>query len=341
MSLQVFHKCLVVRLSSACLTRKHERFAVSLSMTAYNCLMPHVIVLAGGTSDEREVSLRSGASVAKALEKNSYQVDILDPSDGLDNLLPELQKADIVFPALHGAGGEDGVLQKFLEDHGIRYVGPDSRASALCYDKARYTRLLQDSDILAPETELVDLHEFQASSLSKKPFALKPNDGGSSIDTFILRDLASTDDEAIRAAFSRHKKLLLQELIEGDEITIAMLGNEPLPAIEIIPPEGSEFDYENKYNGQTQELCPPKHVSPVLQQQAQKLTAKIHQMTGCRDMSRTDIMVTAGGELYVLETNTIPGLTDESLLPKAASEAGYDMPTLCQKLVQMALHRNT
>lgn len=303
--------------------------------------MPHIIVLAGGTSDERAVSLRSGAAVTKALEEKNHQVKTLDPADGLDNLLSELKTADVVFPALHGVGGEDGVLQKFLEDHAIRYVGPDSQASALCFDKARYTKLLQDNNILVPETELVDLHGFQASPLSKKPFALKPNGGGSSIDTFIMRDLASTDDAAIRAAFSRHKKLLLQELIEGDEITVAMLGDEPLPTIEIIPPEGGEFDYENKYNGQTQELCPPEHVSQALLEQGQGLTKKIHQLTDCRDMSRTDIMVTATGKLYVLETNTIPGLTDESLLPKAAREAGYEMPVLCEKLVQMALDRNT
>lgn len=303
--------------------------------------MTKIIVLAGGASDERAVSLRSGESVAKALKKNGHQVDILDPASGLGNLLSELKTADVVFPALHGAGGEDGTLQAFLEKYNIRYVGPDSQSSALCYDKAQYTELLQDNNIWVPETELVDLPGFQASPLSKQPFVLKPNDGGSSIDTFIVRDLASTDDEAIRTAFKRHDKLLLQELIKGDEITVAMLGDEALPAIEIIPPEGGEFDYENKYNGQTQELCPPEHVNQALQQEAQRLTARIHQLTGCRDMSRTDIMVTAAGKLYVLETNTIPGLTGESLLPKAAKQAGYDMPALCEKLAQMALERNT
>lgn len=303
--------------------------------------MTKVIVLAGGKSNEREVSLRSGAAVAEALKKSGHDVQILDPADGLDALLPKLKAADVVFPALHGAGGEDSVLQKFLEDHGIRYVGPDSKSSALCFDKARYTKLLEDNGIPVPKTELVNLRGFQASDLSKEPFVLKPNDGGSSIDTFIVRDLASTDDTAIRATFNRHRKLLLQELIEGDEITVAMLDDEPLSTIEIIPPENGEFDYENKYNGQTQELCPPEHVSQNVQEQAQTLAKKIHQLAGCRDMSRTDIMVSPAGKLYVLETNTIPGLTGESLLPKAAREAGYDMPAMCEKLVQMALNRNT
>lgn len=109
--------------------------------------------------------------------------------------------------------------------------------------------------------------------------------------------------------------------------------------IEIVPPQDQEFDYENKYNGASQEICPPKHVDPGLQQQAQILAAQIHHLMGCRDMSRTDIMIDQAGELFVLETNTIPGLTDQSLLPKAAAEAGYDMPALCDTLVQSSITR--
>lgn len=300
-----------------------------------------VIVLAGGTSDEREISLRSGSAVAKALETSGHETQILDPADGLEEQLRELQKANVVFPALHGAGGEDGVLQKFLEDHAIRYVGPDSVSSALCFDKARYTGVLAQHGLLVPDTELVNLQGFQASELSKEPFVLKPNDGGSSVDTFIVREAGNSDDTAIRQAFAKHEELLLQALITGDEITVAILGEEALPVIEIIPPEGGEFDYENKYNGQTRELCPPPDVSPDLQKQAQEHAKKIHEVTGCRDMSRTDIIVTPEGRLFVLETNTIPGLTDESLLPKAAAAAGYDMPAMCDKLVQIALARNT
>lgn len=301
--------------------------------------MPHVIILAGGNSDEREVSLRSGAAVAKALKKAGHQVDQLDPVDGLDMLLPELKQADVVFPALHGKGGEDGVLQKFLEDNNIPYVGPDSHASALCFDKAQYTELLQEKGMPVPNTELVKYQEYLRSDLRRKPFVIKPNDGGSSIDTFIVRQPSEADEVSIKEAFGRHEILLLQELIEGDEITVAILGDVPLPAIEIIPPQGGEFDYENKYNGQTQELCPPVHVSEPLQASARDLALQIHRLTGCRDMSRTDIIVTSSDQLYILETNTIPGLTDQSLLPKAAGEAGYDMPTMCDKLVSFALDR--
>jgi D-alanine-D-alanine ligase len=301
--------------------------------------MTQVTVLAGGASDEREISLRSGAAVATALQKGGYHVQAIDPADGLDKQLATLQAGGIIFPALHGLGGEDGTLQRFLEQHHIPYIGADSRASALCFDKARYTALLAKHHILVPQTELVDLQHYQQSVLRQRPFVLKPNDGGSSIDTVIVRDPAAVDEAAIEEVFSRHGKLLLQALITGIEITVAVLGTNPLPVIEIIPPPSAEFDYENKYNGQTQELCPPTHVDQMLQNQAQALAQQIHELTGCRDMSRTDIIVTSAGELYVLETNTIPGLTDQSLLPKAAAAGGYDMTAVCDQLVQAALGR--
>lgn len=301
--------------------------------------MAHVIVLAGGTSDEREISLRSGEAVAKALKKAGHQAEKVDPADGLDAFLPRLQQADVVFPALHGKEGEDGVVQKFLEDQGISYVGADSEASALCFDKARYAELLKENKLPTPDTELVKYQEYIRSDLRRKPFVLKPNDGGSSIDTFIVREPAEADEVAIQEAFGRHEVLLLQKLIEGSEVTVAILGDEALPTIEIVPPKDGEFDYDNKYNGKTQELCPPEHVDIEAQKNVQDLALRIHRLTGCRDMSRTDMIVTPSDELYVLETNTIPGLTDQSLLPKAAGEAGYDMPALCDKLISLALGR--
>ncbi len=299
--------------------------------------MSKIIVLAGSTSDEREVSLRSGAAVAKALEKAGHQVETLDPANGLDKLLPDLQRADVIFPALHGKDGEDGKLQEFLESHDVRCIGCDSQSSALCFDKLRYTQLMGRHSVPMPTTKLMSLEEFEASPEAQEPFVLKPNDSGSGIDVFVVRDPRQADKPAIQRAFRRYKKMLLQQLIDGVEISVGVLGKEPLPVIEIIPPEGGEFDYENKYNGQTQELCPPVHVNRELQQQAQVLAKKAHELTGCRDFSRTDIMISPAGKLYVLETNTIPGMTGESLYPKEAREAGYEMSALCDKLVQLAL----
>lgn len=303
--------------------------------------MAQVIILAGGTSDEREISLRSGVAVAEALRQKGHAVKTLDPAKGMSGLLRKLRAADVVFPALHGVGGEDGVPQAFLEKHGIKYVGSDSRASALCFDKAGYTELLRENKLLVPDTKLVKYEEWQSSELGRRPFVLKPNNGGSSIDTFIVRDQAMADQPAIGKAFERHGSLLLQELIGGHEITVGILGSEALPVIEIIPPAGREFDYENKYNGLTQELCPPKNVKPEIQTAAQALALEIHKLTGCRDLSRTDFIVTPAGQIYTLETNTIPGLTGESLVPKAAGKAGYDMPEMCDKLIKLSLQRNT
>ena len=298
--------------------------------------MSSVIVLAGGTSDERAVSLRSGAAVSAALQAASHDVTVLDPADGLTKEL--LVGHDVVFPVLHGAGGEDGSLQTQLDIFRLPYVGTGAAASALCFDKWQYKQLLAEHDLPHPAGELVDETKFRQSPLITRPFVLKPFDGGSSIDTLLVRSLVEPlDKNAVSALFAKHPRMLLEELIVGTEITVAVLGDQCLPVIEIIPPSGGEFDYENKYNGQSQELCPPEHVSDAVQHKAQELALRVHQLAGCRDFSRTDFMIDAGGNLYILETNTIPGMTDQSLLPKAAAVSGLTMPQLMDRLVRLAL----
>jgi D-alanine-D-alanine ligase len=299
--------------------------------------MKHVLLLAGGDSGERGVSLKSGESVRKALIKGGYTVTVFDPIEGFDVLQEKLRDIDIVFPALHGEGGEDGVIQEFLEQQDIPFVGAGSEASRLCFDKWAYKEHLLANKFPCPNGILVDSDSFWDNPLSHQPFVLKPYDGGSSIDTFVVRDPMTMDTDAIRDALDRYDRMLIEELIIGVETTVAVLGDTALPMVEIIPPSNEEFDYENKYNGKTQELCPPAHVSPKIQIQAAKLAQDIHQSTGCKDMSRTDIIVTPHGMLYVLETNTIPGLTDQSLLPKAALAGGLTMPQLVETLVKSAV----
>jgi D-alanine-D-alanine ligase len=301
--------------------------------------MSRIVVLAGGKSDERDVSLRSGEAVKAALQKIEFEVIVVDPADNPETYLSDLKNDDIVFPALHGKEGEDGIIQRYFEANHIRYIGSDSKSSELCFDKFRYTEFLKSNGILVPETELVDYEQYKKSALTQQPYVLKPNDGGSSIDTFIIRDPEDIDEEAIKASFQRHNKLLLQALILGTEITVGMLNEHSLPVIEIIPPSNQEFDYKNKYNGATQELCPPINVSHDVQNEAKKLTERINQLCGCRDMSRTDIIITKSSRLFVLETNTIPGLTPQSLLPKAAFAAGHTMVNLCDSLIYNALAR--
>lgn len=299
--------------------------------------MISVLLLAGGNSDEREVSLRSGASVKTALLTAGYHVKEFDPAQPLTK--NETENCDVAFPVLHGIGGEDGTIQTRLDELNIPYVGTGSEASALCFDKWRYKQLLVKNNLPTPRGELLDQAGFWQSGISKGRFVLKPNDGGSSVDTLIARQAGQVDKQTVAGLFQKHPEMLLEELIEGTEITLSVLGEEALPVIEIIPPADGEFDYENKYNGKSQEICPPEHVSQELQAKAQELSVNIHKLTGCRDFSRTDIMIDQEGNLFVLETNTIPGMTDQSLFPKAAHTAGIEMPELVDRLIKMALGR--
>jgi D-alanine-D-alanine ligase len=298
-----------------------------------------ILVISGGTSPEREVSLRSGKSVQLALESQGHEVMAYDPAGG--SLAAAVAGIDLAFPVLHGVGGEDGTIQQELEETGMPYVGTGVAASRLCFNKAEYKDKLRSAGIPTPSSALVTEADLQQNELIRAPFVLKPFDGGSSIDTFIVRDPAEADFIKMRESFSRHGSMLLEELIEGQEITVGVLGAAGLPVIEIIPPESGEFDYENKYNGASQELCPPQHIAEDTQAKARELAATIHMLCDCADFTRTDMIVRPDGSLMVLETNTIPGLTDQSLFPKAAAAAGYTMPELCEKLVELALSRQT
>jgi D-alanine-D-alanine ligase len=298
-----------------------------------------VIVLCGGDSPEREVSLRSGAEVARALAENGYQVAVFDPAAQGGDYEWHLKHADVVFPVLHGVGGEDGSIQQWLEDRNIRYIGSDAASSRVCFDKWSAKQLYQANGIPTPGGEVVNSDTFWNSPHTQSPFVLKPLDGGSSIDTFIIRDISTFEHKPIDEAFSRHPNMLLEELIDGEEITCGILLNEALPVIEIIPPSDGEFDYDNKYNGKTLELCPPQSISREVQKQAQDLAIRVHQVLKVRDISRTDMIVAEDNSLWVLETNTIPGLTAQSLIPKAAAAAGYGMNDLVRVLVEEALKR--
>ena len=293
-----------------------------------------VLVLLGGESDEREVSLRSGKAVAKALQANGHDVSEYDPAGGYEGLTQFVDRVGCVFPILHGKGGEDGTIQAELEKLNFKYLGSDSTASKLCFDKDEFKKILNKLSILTPKWEIVDKNSIKKSELANHPYVLKPIDGGSTIDTYIVRDPTTTSYD--KQVFERHERMLLEELILGDEITVPILGNSALPVIEIIPPEGKEFDYENKYNGASQELCPPRNIAQDQQEEAQRLAEKIHKAVDAKHLSRTDIMITPEGKQLVLELNTIPGLTAQSLFPKAAKAAGMTFESLVQKLVEMA-----
>lgn len=295
----------------------------------------NVLVLQGGSSNERDVSLRSGAAVVHALHNLGHTTLVYDPADGLDGIIELLPRTDLVFPALHGAGGEDGTVQTFLESYNIRYVGANSAVSKLCFDKVATKQALEAAGIATPKWQEVTAASFISAPLAQHPYVLKPRFGGSSLDVIVARSGAAANIDM--SIFERYDSLVLEELIEGIELTVGVVGEEALPVVEIIPPEGEEFSYDNKYNGATQELCPPQHIDAIMQEQAQDIAELAHGTLGVRHLSRTDMIMTPRGHLYTLEINTMPGLTDQSLLPKAAAGAGMSMDQLIDQLINLAL----
>ncbi|MGH7218221.1 MAG: D-alanine--D-alanine ligase family protein [Candidatus Microsaccharimonas sp.] len=295
----------------------------------------HYVVLGGGISPEKEVSHRSAHAVQQALEALNHTVEYLDPAvASVDEITAIAQESDGVFPILHGIGGEDGTIQTILEDAAIPYFGPDPAACHTTFNKVDFKRLLEENGLPTPEWNTVTAETLAAEPLTNAPFVIKPITGGSSIDTFIVRSLPF-DPEPLLEALGRYETMLIETLVEGSEITIGILENEALPVVEIIPPQDKEFDYENKYNGTTRELCPPENISDSLQQEAQALAIAAHTVTGGRHLSRTDILINTQGQLFIIDTNTIPGLTSQSLYPKAAAEAGYSWEQLVERFIEL------
>ena len=293
-----------------------------------------VLVLGGGNSPEKEVSLRSAKAVANAARKAGFDVTEADPADGLD-FLDEIPKDTVVLPILHGINGEDGVIQAELEKRELPYLGSDSKVSAVCFDKWQTRQRLLAAGITMPKAILVTKQNYKSQALFNKPHVLKVVHGGSSIGTLIVRDHNMLDQEQVDGIFATEENAILEELISGFEITIPVLDQTALMPLEVVPPEGGEFDYENKYNGASQELCPPLSLTKEQIKEAQRLAEQVHKIMGCRHISRTDTIMQTDGNFVVLEINTIPGLNDQSLTPKAAAQAGLSMSDLVKKFVDL------
>ncbi|CAN5395230.1 D-alanine--D-alanine ligase [soil metagenome] len=294
-----------------------------------------VVVLGGGSSPERAVSLRSAAAVSEALRTAGYEVMEADPANGLE-ILDSLSKADIVFPILHGAEGEDGVIQGILEEKGLAYLGSNSSCSKQCFDKSITRKLLIEAGLPVAKGEGgITAATYSINPLTKKPHVLKAQRGGSSIGTYLVKNPSKVDQAKVSEVFELDSKAVIEELIDGLEITVPILDKKALPVIEIVPPENGEFDYENKYNGKSQEICPAVSLDESQQHNAQVLAEKVHGVMGCRHLSRIDIMLRKSGEMVVLEANTIPGMTSQSLYPLSAKVAGMPMPELMDKFVKL------
>jgi len=289
-----------------------------------------VSVLVGGVSGEREVSLRSGAAVAKALRSIGVKVLEVDVKEKGVNVP---QGTDICFLALHGTYGEDGEVQRELEAVGMPFTGSGSEASALAFDKLK----ARDA-MLAAGVPMAESQEWTPACDWKPPYVLKPVASGSSLGTFLVR----TEEEAKKAVKEAKKwkdgGMMIERLIEGAEMTVGIIGEQALPVIEVRPAKGF-YDYKNKYtSGATQYLCPAP-IQKEKAQELQELALKAHRALGCEVLSRVDIMVDAEGKAYVLEVNTLPGMTDLSLLPKAGRAAGIDFTTQCLRILELSWAR--
>ncbi len=295
----------------------------------------HITVLAGGPGAEREVSLRSGAAVVRALQALGHSVSQQDPADQ-DWALPA--QTEVVFLALHGEYGEDGTVQRLLEGQRVPYTGTGPRGSALAWDKAASKTVFEQHEISTPRWTLLQNADAAVPPEIPPPWVLKPTLQGSSVGLQMV-DTAEKWSTALAASAGRGGAVLCEERITGREITVGILDGEPLPIVEIEPKAG-HYDYENKYTvGATEYHCPAQ-LDDAVTARASELSLRAWQTVEGRHFGRVDLMLDADLEPFVLEVNTLPGLTETSLLPKAAAAAGISFEQLCQRMVKLALEQN-
>lgn len=292
-----------------------------------------LLVIYGGTGLSREaaVSELSGRQVIEAAKVAGLDVaEFLLTKDNLEELQSQLKNYDVIFPVLHGQFGEDGGIQTMLEKSGVQYIGSAAAASQLCFDKPSTQIRLKEAGIVIPDFHLISsVEQFNPDWL---PCVIKPPQGGSSVDTFIWK---AVDLDQLAQLLDQYGALMVEQFIQGRELTVGILGNDTLPIVEIIPPDGGWFDYDNKYSGKSQEIVNPP-LSTEISQLVQSIALTAHQTCGCRHLSRVDFIL-RDNQPYCLEINTLPGFTSESLFPKAAKAAGYDLPALVKKLIELAL----
>ena len=336
-----------------------------------------IAVLCGGVSTERDISLKTSARVADALQKKGHDVAMIDVFFGADkvpdfsetvdffalaeelrlkkdeiteelkaryglmgpNVFAACKDADIVFIGLHGENGEDGKIQAVFEDAGIRYTGSDSKSSAVAMSKSR-TKEVISPHIRMPKGITVikgDPAPDPEDRVIKAPCVIKPSNGGSSVGVLLVMDDKDFEN-ALARDFSYDDTVLVEEYIRGRELTQAVLDGVALPPVEICPNTDEWYDYENKYNGKTLEICPAEIPEDVLAEMSEK-SVKFGEILGLSVYYRIDYLLSEDGILYALEANSLPGMTETSLVPQEAKAVGIDYPELCQKIVEISLRK--
>ena len=315
----------------------------------------NIWVLMGGTSSEREVSLRSGAGVLAALQKKGHKAEGFDVRPGPSFLKLHWETPpDAVFIGLHGTFGEDGVIQGFLESIGVPYVGSNSKASALCFHKGLTKKILMDRGVKVPRS--IDIQEFEDFKKRKsegvfgsddylKNWFIKPAREGSTVgierhrgDSFkSSTEAEKTFETSLKKSLEFDSYVLIEEWVEGVEVTATIFEGKALPLVEIRP-QSQFFDYKSKYTkGLTDYFCPAP-VSEELTRKCQSMAEQAFRFLECRDYGRADFILGPAGPVF-LEMNTLPGMTETSLVPKAARASGIEYEDFCDRLVRAAAKR--
>jgi len=301
-------------------------------------------VLMGGPSTEREISLKSGKAVYEALRQLGLEVEAIDiKTEGIEENISLIKsyKIDCAFIALHGRFGEDGQIQDILDRLKVPYTGSGVEASKLSMDKVASLEVFEANGIKVPRYKVLEMKSYNLNWKMHSdlgfPLVIKPATHGSSIGLSIVDDPKDLD-KAVGLAFGFDPRVVVQEYISGREITVGILDERALPVIEIIPKKRF-FDFEAKYRLGMTDYIVPAQIEESIAKKAQEIALSSHKLLGCFGCSRVDIILNKDGEAFVLEINTIPGLTNTSLLPKAAKTAGIEFNQLCLKLIELAYEK--
>lgn len=293
----------------------------------------HLAVLMGGPGSEREVSLRSGAAVANALRQGGYRVTEVEVRDA-DFALPE--DTGLCINMIHGTFGEDGQLQALLEARGIAYTGEGEAVSRTAFDKLASKELFEKAGVPTPRWEVLPPGRKPSLPL---PIVVKAPREGSSVGVHLVRE-AGQLDAALADCAKLDREILVEELVEGRELTVGVVGDRAMAVVEIRPHEGF-YDYAHKYTKGASEYFCPAPLDEATTRCVQAIALAAHRALGLEVYSRVDILLRADGAPFVLEANTIPGMTETSLLPKAAAVAGLSFLGLCEEIARLSLQRYT
>jgi D-alanine-D-alanine ligase len=296
-----------------------------------------IAVLMGGPGSEREVSLATGRGVSKALRSlgaNVVDVDVRDEN------FPLPEDVDLAFLTIHGTFGEDGQLQKILEDRGIAYTGDGVEESRIAFDKILTKEKFREHNVVTPEWEVVDVGQRPKIPV---PLVVKPPRQGSTVGVVIVKN-ENEVESGMKEAAKYDRKLLVEKFVSGRELTIGILGDQALPIIEIIP-KGGFYDFNTKYpflnpqaGASAEHVCPAR-IDAGKTKEIQELALQAFRALGLVVYGRVDVLLTDAGDPFVLEVNTIPGMTEASLLPEGAAAAGINYVDLCLRIIELSRAR--